>query len=251
MKNKQYIIIFALFIIPYINLSAESNEVKSDNSFIVSLNLDPVFGFYPEIYVYQPLSKNIDLNFYATFWVSGIRDDSSELASEFGIGMDFKFFSGDFVITPSIGLGSGNFQSGGGRLVVGDNIVPSLTADIELFNKIHLEAMGIYWKSLRKEARVVNYIDQIEWIANAEYKVSNLLDFGIYMDQYLIYEFNDWWSDLYSVYLWVGPSIKVKVKNNYLWFSAGVDLIDYLDKTIPKNKKSLGDYYKLTANFEL
>lgn len=251
MKNKQFIILFTIFIIPYICLNAESKEEENDKSFIVSLNLDPVFGFYPEIYVYHTLSKNIDLNFYATFWVSGIKNDSSELASEFGIGLDFKFFSGDFVITPSIGLGSGNFQSGGGRLVVGDNIVPSLTAEIELFNKIHLEGMGIYWKSLRKEARIKNYLDQLEWIANVEYSINDWLDFGVYMDQYLIYEFNDWWSDLYTVYLWAGPSIKVKVNNNYLWFSAGVDLIDYLDKTIPKDKKSLGDYYKLTANFKL
>ncbi len=251
MKNKLCItVIFISFIASY-SPFAEEPQKETQNRFLVDLNLDPVFGFYPEIYVYYPLSKNIELNFYATFWVSGIRDDSSTLATEFGVGLDFKFFDGDLVLTPSIGIGSGNFQSGGGRPVVGDNIVPSLTADIELFNKIHIEGMGIYWKSFRHESKITNYLDQVEWLANAEYHISDLFDVGIYMDQYLIYEFNNWWSDFYSVYLWFGPSIKVKVKNNYLWFSAGVDLIDYLDKTLPSNKKSFKDYYKLTANFEL
>jgi hypothetical protein len=245
-----FTLVLLSFIVSY-RLVAEETQDDVRDRFVVDLNLDPVFGFYPEIYVYHLLSKNIDLNFYATFWVSGIRDDSSALATEFGVGMDFNFFEGDLVLTPSIGIGSGNFQSGGGRPVVGDNIVPSLTADIELFNKIHIEGMGIYWKSLRHESKNTNYLDQVEWLANGEYQISNLIDIGLYMDQYLIYEFNDWWSDFYSVYLWLGPSIKIKVNNNYLWFSAGVDLIDYLDKTLPSNKKSFKDYYKLTANFEL
>ncbi|MEN6510211.1 MAG: DUF6733 family protein [Chloroherpetonaceae bacterium] len=251
MKHKHYFNIIFILIFSSLTLEAQQKVEEKSDKFIVDLNLDPIFGFYPEIYIYHSLSKNIDLNFYTTFWVSGIKDDSSEIASEFGIGLDFKFFSSDLVLTPSIGIGSGNFQSGGGRLVVGDNIVPSLTVDIELFDKIHVEGMGIYWKSLRKESNKRVYLDQMEWMANAEYSVSDLLDFGIYMDQYLIKEFTNNWSDLYSVFLWLGPSLKVKVRNNYLWFSAGVDLIDYLDKTLPSNKKTFKDYYKLTANFEL
>jgi hypothetical protein len=74
---------------------------------------------------------------------------------------------------------------------------------------------------------------------------------GIYIDQYIIDKIY-WASSItYTEHFWVGLSYKIQNTKGSLWFSTGVDMVDYFDNGVASSAKSLKDYYKILINIDL
>jgi len=81
------------------------------------------------------------------------------------------------------------------------------------------------------------------------YDMSKRVNLGLFFDYLMITTKQNDESETVSSYMWLGPSIKFTVKNTNLWFSTGLDLIDYINNDIPDDDKIIKEYYKMTASF--
>lgn len=167
MKFKSLIIAFiAIIIANNFAFSEDATQEKSDGSSLsVSLAQDPSFGFYPSVYGSIPIGETTSLTFYGIFWTQDALAGNLGgigLLTEFGVGLNFSMLDGKLNINPSLGIGNGKFQSGGGRHVIGDDIVPSVYVTYST-DALETTIGGIYWKGLRREEMVTPYLDQIEY----------------------------------------------------------------------------------------
>lgn len=253
----KHLYIYALALIVGLS-SAFAEDKELPSSLSVSLSQDPVYGFYPAVYGSIGIGDNTAFTFYGVFWTQtalGWNQDGANLMVETGVGLNFTMADGAININPQIGLSSGNYQSGGGRVVVGDNIVPSLGlyyAEGPFAANLNL----IVWKHLRKESKNQNYIDMMMYSANPTYTLSKRLSVGLLCEQLFFRTeasaddpaagVKEGDSHTTTFYLWVGPSLKYTVKSGAsLWFSAGVDLSNSVNNV---DDKAIKDYYKLTLS---
>jgi len=180
--------------------------------------------------------------------------NGTNLMTEIGCGLNFTMMDGALNINPQLGIGNGNYQSGGGRPVFADNIVPSLGV---YYAKDDFSAAFnfIYWKGLRKQAASQPYLDMAQILFQPSFNLSKSFALGLYVDNLMAK--NDWEGDrpewasykkgeMNVFYFWLGPSFKFNFnKGINVMFTAGVDLVDYFN-TMPEGQKEvLKDYYKM------
>ena len=246
---KNYFIFCLMMIVFSLNLTAED---KSNESFTVSLSQDPVFGFYPAGYGSIEISKDLAFTFYGIFWTSpasGNPDNhGADLMTEVGVGVSYSMMDGDFVISPSLGIGNGLFQSGAARPLFADNIVPSLGLAFKT-GDLSMNLTAVYWKSFRN--LTVNTIDMFEYNLVSDYPVYKNFSMGLFVDHLITTEKTANTSRNYTSYFWVGPSFKFNMKNATFWFSSGMDFQDYFADNIEANDKFIKEYYKLSISFGL
>ncbi len=234
----------------------DAGKAETPSSLTLSLSQDPAFGFYPSLSGSIGLNKTMALTFYGVFWTQDLMGGNNgglNLMTEFGAGLSFTMADGALVVNPNLGLANGNFQSGGGRPVIGDNIVPSLYVTYSRPSCTAAFATT-YWKGLRREAKVTPYYDLLDYNLNLSYNLSNFISVGLFYDHLLTWETTvqngDDNTKGYTSYLWLGPSMKFTVKSGAsMWFSFGADLVDYMKDEIKSDDKKLKDYYKLSASF--
>lgn len=241
-----YTILVVFFLIT--NVKAEET---STTSFSLSIAQDPVFGFYPSFYGSFGLSDNMQFTLYGVLYTQDALgySDGTNLLTEIGCGLNFSMLEGALNINPQLGIGNGNYQSGGGRPVVADNIVPSIGV---YYTKESFSAAlnFIYWKGFRKEAKEQPYIDMMQILFQPSINISKNVAIGIYFDNLMLKaETDDDKGKLETYYFWLGPSFKFNFnKGVNVVFTGGIDLVDYF-KTMPDGREEvLKDYYKMVLN---
>lgn len=251
MNVKYLLTVLLAFVITFnFAISEEATQEKSDSSSLsVSLAQDPSFGFYPSVNGSIPIGGTTSLTFYGIFWTQDALAGNLGgigLLTEFGVGLNFSMLDGKLNINPSLGLGNGKFQSGGGRHIIGDDIVPSVYVTYST-DALETTIGGIYWKGLRREEMVTPYLDQIEYFLQSWYKASNHISVGLYVDHFLITEDNKIETKTNTSYFWFGPAIKFTVSSGAsFWFTVGPDFVDYLNNA---DNKAIKDYYKMVVTF--
>ncbi len=252
MKKFYTICLVLAFFATFANLIANDNSERQ-SSFSVSLSQDPQLGFYPAITGSIPIGEKTDLTFYGIFWTQDIlagNQGGLNLLTEFGFGVNFSLLDGALNINPSLGFCHGNYASGGGKAVIGDNIVPSLFIGYSE-NDFNLNFATYYYNYLRKESKKNPLIHLFEYVFKTNYNFSKYLNAGIFYDHYLYannYSFIDPNKDkikFNTVYCAVGPEIKLSFKENAsVAFAIGPDFADYFNKA---DNKKIKDYYKLST----
>lgn len=232
----------------------QETEVESNEFISFSLFQDPAFGFYPVVNGGIGLNENVAFTFYGLFWTQdllGGNQGGLNLLTEFGVGVSWTLFDGILSLNPSIGLANGNYQSGGGRPIVGDNIVPQFYAVLSAGDFTFTPGF-IYWRGLRREARITNFYDQFDYYATAEISLSKTFKAGIYFDHLIFKEMDG--KDLentYTYYFWLGPMAKISINNSTLWFALGVDLVDQFNDELTNDQKIIKDFYKMGFTINL
>lgn len=260
---KRLLLTFAALALLTFNVySEESKSNEPSTSIVVSMTQDPCFGFYPSVWGSLGLSNKTDFTFYGTFWTQDALagyNGGINLLTEFGAGVNFKLMDGALTINPQLGFGNGKYESGQGRIVVGDNIVPNVAISYSTGNLV-LPFSAYYWKHLREESKNAPYIDQIQYTFMPGYTFSKYVTAGVYYDHYLVNtdakDYNDahpqtkMSSSTITNYLWLGPYCKFTVKSGAsFWFTGGVDLSDYT-RTAPRGyDKKIKDFYKMSVSF--
>lgn len=249
--TKLFTALFFLFF--SLNMQAE----ESNTTFSVTLGQDPAFGFYPSVAGSIGISDNSQFTFYGVFWTQDALAGYAgglNLLTEWGAGVNFTLLDGALNINPSLGLAHGNFQSGGGRPVIADNIVPSLYI-IYTKDNFFLNISGIYWKSFRNEAKVTPLIDLLDYSFQTGFSLGKYFSLGLYYDHLFYTEDNSnqissGKRETVTSYLWIGPIVGIQFKENAsVMFSFGADLVEQFNDNIPSNAKKINDYYKLTTSF--
>jgi hypothetical protein len=175
---------------------------------------------------------------------------------EIGAGMHFTMLDGALVINPQLGISCGNYQSGGGRAVLGDNVVPALGV---YYTKGNFTANANFtvWKHAREESDNQSYIDLMEYSTNPTLTISKVVSLGLYYDHMFNRKIASKDGDgvrqgdsrTRTSYLWIGPSLKLTVKSgSTLWFSAGVDLSNSVNNL---DDKKIKDFYKMILSFSI
>ena len=252
MKKLSILLISSLLFINFFNLFAEE-KAEREPSFSVTLNQDPLLGFYPGVSGSIPIGETTDFTFYGTFWTQDElagKQGGLNLLTEFGFGLNFILLDGNMNINPVIGFGHGNYQSGGGRAVVGDNIVPSLYMDYTA-GDMFFSFSTFYDIYLRKEAKNTPLVHLFDYVFKANYNFSKYFNAGVFVDHYLYADDksfinpNDDKIKFNTFYFAVGPEITINFKENAsVTFSLGPDFVDYLNK---EDNKKVRDYYKLST----
>jgi hypothetical protein len=250
---KKFFLILVLVLVSFFALNTlKSEETKTPTSLIISLNQDPAFGFYPMFWGSYGLSEKIALTTYGIFWTQDAlagKNGGLNLLTEIGVGVNFTLLDGALNINPAIGLGNGNFQSGGGRAIVGDNIVPQVgitytNGDFSVY------AASVNWINLRKESKVTNNYDLFEYSVNPMYSYNKYFALGLTYDRFLYIDHTPKEDVTYTSYDWIGPTFKLTFNSGAsATFSAGVDFQDYDNKNIADNDKILRDFYRLQVAF--
>lgn len=239
--------------------TAKSEEKELPAKLSLALGEDPANGFYPVFSGMIGLNDTHYLTFYGIYWTQGAmawNSNGEDMLMELGCGVLLQFFDGKFTVQPQLGISFGNYQSGGGRAVIGDNIVPSLS--MSYYNGPFSANLSLsLWKHLRKESTNQSYIDLMEYSSNPSFALSKLFTVGLYFDHMFkrtIASKDDGAtkagdSRTHTAYMWFGPSIKFTARNGAaVWFSAGLDLKD-IQNNMPD--KSVKDYYKLHLSFPI
>ncbi len=226
--------------------------VENENSLTLSLSQDPTFGFYPSVNGYYQINNTWAFTYYGVFWTQdllGGNQGGLNLPVEFGIGINYSLFDGLVSINPVLGVGHGNYQSGGGRPVIGDDIVPSLFITLSSGNSTY-KFGSVNWLSLRKENNTEPLRNQFENYLVTNHQYTKLFSYGLYIDLFStknIYPNGKIETEISA--LWIGPSISFTSNSSAnLWFSLGADLVDYVTKV---NKPKIEDFYKLVLEFEI
>lgn len=253
MKRMFYsVLAFSLFLFAFSSIFAEENSQR-ESSFSITLSQDPTLGFYPSIAGSIPIGEKTDFTFYGIYWTQDAlagKQGGFDLLTEFGFGLNFLMLDGAAYLNPNIGFGHGNYQSGGGRAVVGDNIVASIYAGYS-FDNFNIIPGIMYYKNLRNEGKNTPLYHLFEYFLKFNYSVSRYVTAGIFFDHYL-------WGEDYSninpnkdkikfntFYFVFGPEVSLKFKDNAsVTFSLGPNLVDHLNKA---DNKKVRDYYKLST----
>lgn len=237
--------------------------------FAITLQQDPAFGFYPGAFGSIGLSDNLSFTFYGIFFTQealgigfgGQPAAGGKLFTEFGVGLNYSMLDGCLNINPSIGIDGGNYASGGGRVVIGDCIVPEITFSYAK-NDFKCSATLICWKGFRKEGNVTPYLDLLEYVIIPTYNVSNHFAVGLYYDHFFTRFDNSnnptsySLKGTYSTYHWLGPLVKITLKSGTsLAFTAGVDFVEKDHNALEffgeKSNNNFRDYYKLSLLFPM
>lgn len=249
--SKRILLVASLLLISLSSALAEDDGA----TFSLTLAQDPAFGFYPTVAGSIPISDNSQFTFYGVYWTQdalGGNLGGLNLLTEFGAGINFTLADGALNINPALGFAHGNYQSGGGRPVIADNIVPSIFVAYAAGN-FSASLGAIYWKSFRNEAKVTPLIDLIDYNFNVGIALSKYFTVGLFYD-HLLYgtdnsnQTEDSETELVTSYFWVGPMCKINFKSNAsVMFTFGPDLVDQFNDDIESDMKKIKDYYKLST----
>lgn len=207
-------------------------------SFSVGLHQDVFFGFYPTLAGSYALDNNLDLSFYGIIWTHpGFSAGSHGIGlwTEFGAGLNFNLMEDQLSINPQIGITNGSLLSSylTERPVMGDGIVPNLTAglDTELFEG---EFYGGYYLALRKIGPVTT--DYLHYWINGGVKLGKVFSAGAHYEHLVQTRLTE--GEGGDVYQWIGPYVQFALPNSCaLRFSGGPDVVASEDAR---------DFYKLS-----
>lgn len=250
MKSYLLAAIFTILVF-YSPLMGKKDVVEPNSNLTISLNQDPSFGFYPSLFGTMEIDEGLNFTYYGIFWtqdIMGGKQGGLNLMVEFGAGVEFVLFEEALRINPMIGIGSGNYQSGGGRPVIADNIVPSLSV-IFTEGAFSLTAVSTNWIHFREESRTEPYRNLFEYSFSPQIALSKYVSLGLMYDHLIENKKFADTSESQTVYQWIGPSIKFSAKSGAsLWIGVGLDFSDYANNAEDKRIK---DFYKMTASFTL
>ncbi|MCB0678978.1 MAG: hypothetical protein KDC32_03120 [Saprospiraceae bacterium] len=228
-----------LLLILSLSLSVQSQTDKPAPSFLVAINQDNAFGFYPAVYGSLGWKNETSFTFYGLFWTNpsfGNAGSGTDLWTEMGIGIQTLLADGRLSVNPSLGLTHGSLLSGGSRGVVGDGIVPSMTAFF-VDGRVEAELFAAYYKSLREEGPVT-YDYLLYWIYPG-IALNERLAAGLHYESFVLTR-NSGGIDNGAQYIWTGAFVKWNINETYTFrFSAGINWTDsdfYSD-----------EYYKLSV----
>lgn len=243
-------IILALFVL-LAQTAFSQSETKS--SYVVGLNQDAFFGFYPTIAGNVGLNDKVDWTFYGILWTTPSfgTGGGGGLWTEFGTGVNFKTLDGALSINPQVGFTNGKLLSNGAFPVFLEGIVPSLTANLNTSKFEGQFYLGLY-TALRKgqiinparpdaltDAPVQNNF--LHWWVNAGYKISPVLSIG---GLYEHLRSNPSSGESANLYKWFGPYVQAAIPNGpTLRISGGPNV---MDRPATDGNNS---FYKLTASF--
>jgi len=247
-------LIFILILLNYGFLAAQGGALeKSDKqSFTITFNQDPFFGFYPCVSGAWQLSESVAFTIYGVYWTQDISAGNLgglNLLTEAGIGLNISCGEGAFSFNPTIGIGNGNYQSGGARAVVGDNLVPSLNFSYSNGN-FSLSGFTCAWFHLREEGCATPYLDFFEYSLSPGVDVSKRISVGLYYDHYFTKTSVD--DNYRTSFLWIGPFLKFRIKESVsIQFSAGLDFVEQLNDLPAGQQAKIKDFYKLCTSVML
>jgi hypothetical protein len=242
-------------LIIFLLLSIQEMQSQTQGAkFSFNLSQDPVFGLIPTAKICLPINNDSQLLFYGKIWESKeVTDTLGNIVAspEFGVGIVLPFFEKKLQLTPYLGIGNGNYHSGGGNSVFLDYLSIGLYANLFNFNKLSInsEFNGRFY--IRNAAYIRPKINEFQWQINPEYNFYNEHKIGIFLSQYILHK--KYWasSATFTQFFWTGLSYRISIPQAYLWFSAGIDLVDYFDSGVSSQNKQLKDFYKLMINFNL
>lgn len=208
-------------------------------SFNVGLNQDVFFGFYPTLAGSYAFNEKLDFSFYGILWTHpGFSAGSHGIGlwTEFGAGLNFSLMEDQLSINPQLGFTNGSLLSSylTERPVLGDGIVPNLTAglDTELFEG---EFYGGYYLALRKiGAQTTDYLHY--WI-NGGAKFGKIFSAGAHYEHLIQTRLTE--AEGGDVYQWIGPYVQFALPNNCsVRFTGGPNLTA---------SNEARDFYKLSV----
>jgi hypothetical protein len=213
-------------------------------SFTVGLNQDVFFGFYPTLAGSYSLNPATDFTFYGILWntpsFSHVAPSGFGLWTEFGVGLNFNLLDNQLSINPQIGFTNGSLLSSAlqGRPVVGDGIVPNLTASLNTAS-LEGEFYGGYYGALRNIGEV--QLDYLHYWLNGGVKIGPILSVGAHYEQLRNTKVTG--GDASNVYQWIGPYAQIALPSGHsIRFSGGPDIV---------NSNETADFYKLTLKLNL
>jgi hypothetical protein len=203
-----------LLLMLLLGFSVFAQDDSDENyGFTLSLNTDAFFGLYPIASGYYTLSEKVDFTFYGIMW-SDIPNGSGGFGSwtEFGVGANFKVADGKLGINPQLGILSGTLLSKSDRPVVGEGIVPNLTANLGT-DKVEGQLYFGYYLPLFASNSVPTGIDRNSY---THYWLSmgtklNFVSLGLHFEQ--LNQATGGEVDNINLYTWIGPYVAFNMGN--------------------------------------
>jgi hypothetical protein len=200
-------------------------QEDSLSSFTLSLGQDSYFGFYVTGSGSYSLSKQASITFYTNYWANpafGTASTGTDFWTELGGGVSFSLCGQRLVVNPSLGFTYGKALSGGERGVLGDGIVPSLTATLSR-SRAEINAGIVWFKALRKEGPVtVDYV--WAWFAPGR-KINQRVTAGIHLEEFYLSRMTA--ERPKHLYQWVGPYLQYNFpKGTFIKAAGGYDTIN-------------------------
>ena len=233
MKIKALFLAFAAF--SYANTLPAQDEAHP-STFTLVLNQDAAFGFYPAVFGTVEVAPGSSATFYGIFWTNasfGSPSTVTDLWTEVGAGWSWSVLENRLILNPTLGITNGKLLSGGTQGIVGDGIVPGLTA-FYLDDRFEVELFGAYYKSLRKAGPITS--DYLLYWIYPGIRFSKVFSAGFQAEAFQLTRSVG--ADPATLYTWVGGYLKATVMGKYaLRFSAG--------KNISEDSDYSSEYYKL------
>lgn len=233
MKTPPFFLVLAALLGPV--LVQAQDEVPSSSITLV-FNQDNAFGFYPAVFGSVGVKPGSSATFYGIFWTNasfGSPATVTDLWTEVGAGWSWSVLENRLLINPTLGITNGKLLSGGAQGVVGDGIVPGITA-FYLDDRFEVELFGAYYKALRREGPVTS--DYLLYWIYPGFRFSKVFSAGFQAESFQLTRTDG--GDPATLYTWVGGYLKATVMERYsLRFSAGRNFTEDSDYS--------REYYKM------
>lgn len=223
-----------------LHVKAQENEKVN---MTMSLNHDAFFGFNPMVAGSYSFSEKSAFTFYGIQWGAGTASAWGNW-TEFGLGFSQQI--GNLNLNPQLGFTKGSLLSSGAgeRGIIGDGIVPNLTANYGS-EKLEGQVYAGYYAALRNNTEVAgqatnNYVHY--WV-NFGYKATPWFSFGAHYENLYLSggeAFNGENLERADGYIWVGPYVQFTKGNGGLRLSMGGNLADETTRFAPN------DFYKMS-----
>jgi hypothetical protein len=230
--------------------AVEAPAAEEENFYgSVSLNQDTFFGFYPVLAAGYEVADDIDFTFYSILWTTpsfsagalsaeeGSAPNGGGLWTEVGVGANFRFMDDQISLNPQLGLLNGGLLSQRGRPLMGEGIVPNLTANYD-GDYVEAEIYFGYYLALRSPRTA----DFIHYWANAGAKpfgADSLLSVGIHWEHLRLARLAE--GDAADIYKWIGPYVSFNLPRGVsLQFAGGLDIED----------SGMTDFYKASIGMD-
>jgi hypothetical protein len=185
----------------------DTAAVNKKSSLHLGIVQDNFYGLTIYAYGIHPVKEKLSLSYFII-----------TRGTQFGIGPRFQLAK-HLYLTPSIGLINGKGISGASHQLIGEGMVPSLSASY-ISNRITLESTSIYYKVLRKGGGVNK--DFFWFWITAGYNLGKRYATGLQYEQLIRTRSSDGITG--NEYRFIAPFIQAKFyKGSYFRFTAGYD----------------------------
>lgn len=193
------------------------------------------------------------LNHYISFWdIDEPRDTLGKLYNyiEIGFSANLELIRSALNSKFIIGLGNGNYHSGGGEFLSFESISVGAEFGYKISDKINWLFSGKSSFHLRNGKGLRPLTDRYLWNLSLYY-IFNKVDLGIMYEQYVLTQQGILGKNTFSKYVWLGPVLSIRLLKNKLTIksSLGVDLIDYIDTYVKEADKNIKEFYKLQIDY--